>query len=453
MAAYLMILLAPLLGGDRDAMFTARAIALAGADGPGGHGHKQVIVVTTDDDGDEDADSAPGVWLGIRMAPMPAPLRAHLKQDGLMIDNVVRDSPADRAGLERFDVVVSFDGRKITSSDELIDALRACEPGEAVNMQLIHQGESKTISITPAERPDDMVPEYKYDELFMGEDDALNYFGHMLRVGPRGKVMINPLGRMRGLTKDLVKQYMHDMPGVHFWTDDDGMEIDIDELLKDLSKRGAANGAFSFSFGDDEDADESTEIIIRVEKDDETIEITRHDDGSYELTRQRDGKRTHETFKNADEFRDKEPELYERYGSAVDAYGNFMVFTTPDIARLRDMQREVEETLQQRLSDVDKRAQEAIERLRRSREIARRARRGHADDDEEAAAPSRAQPERSITFSVMIDNGHYTVDVKSDGAHEHYEFDSEETFRKSKPGLYAVWKESRRQAPNPPPTP
>ena len=62
--------------------------------------------------------------IGVRCTPIPAPLAAHLERDGLMIANISEGSPADEAGLKRYDVVVSFGGRGIVEMDDLLEAIR-----------------------------------------------------------------------------------------------------------------------------------------------------------------------------------------------------------------------------------------------------------------------------------------------------------------------------------------
>jgi putative serine protease PepD len=47
---------------------------------------------------------------------------------------IVPDGPADRAGIEPGDVILAIDGRPVTQPDELIVAIRALAPGDAVTL-------------------------------------------------------------------------------------------------------------------------------------------------------------------------------------------------------------------------------------------------------------------------------------------------------------------------------
>ena len=55
-------------------------------------------------------------WIGIRIAPVSSELASHLKLKegaGLMISNIVKGSPADKAGLGRYDVMLKVAGKAI----------------------------------------------------------------------------------------------------------------------------------------------------------------------------------------------------------------------------------------------------------------------------------------------------------------------------------------------------
>lgn len=59
--------------------------------------------------------------------------------------------PADLAGLQAGDIITAIDGKRINSSDELIVAIRAKQPGDVVTLTYERDGRSRTAKVTLAE--------------------------------------------------------------------------------------------------------------------------------------------------------------------------------------------------------------------------------------------------------------------------------------------------------------
>ncbi|MCB1313994.1 MAG: PDZ domain-containing protein, partial [Sedimentitalea sp.] len=71
----------------------------------------QTIVADLDEDG-----SVTRGWLGVQIKPMSEEIASVLGLDapkGAVIEMVSEDSPAEKAGLEKGDIVLSFDGAEI----------------------------------------------------------------------------------------------------------------------------------------------------------------------------------------------------------------------------------------------------------------------------------------------------------------------------------------------------
>jgi len=62
-------------------------------------------------------------WLGVELSHeiSPAMVKAFGLPDtkGALINSVMKDSPAEKAGLKRGDIIRSFDGKPVGSSEEL----------------------------------------------------------------------------------------------------------------------------------------------------------------------------------------------------------------------------------------------------------------------------------------------------------------------------------------------
>ncbi len=74
---------------------------------------------------------------------------------GALVQQVEPGKPADKAGIEKGDVIIEIDGRKINTNRELIDYISYLPVGTKVNITLIRNGQRKTVTATTAERPNE----------------------------------------------------------------------------------------------------------------------------------------------------------------------------------------------------------------------------------------------------------------------------------------------------------
>ena len=72
---------------------------------------------------------------------------------GAQVGAVTAGSPAADAGLKVGDVVVSFDGKSISSADDLSAAVLAKQPGDTVKVAVERNGSTKTFTVTLGTRP------------------------------------------------------------------------------------------------------------------------------------------------------------------------------------------------------------------------------------------------------------------------------------------------------------
>ena len=68
---------------------------------------------------------------------------------GALISEVVKDSPADRAGLLRDDVVVQFDGHVVNDAGALRSRVATTKPGKDLSVEVVRNGErlNKTVEL------------------------------------------------------------------------------------------------------------------------------------------------------------------------------------------------------------------------------------------------------------------------------------------------------------------
>ena len=75
--------------------------------------------------------------------------------------NVVPKGPAQSAGIRTGDVIVSFNGKPVNSSDDLANAIQAKKAGDTITVGLLRavgngDYEKKTVRVTLASRPNSL---------------------------------------------------------------------------------------------------------------------------------------------------------------------------------------------------------------------------------------------------------------------------------------------------------
>lgn len=95
------------------------------------------------------AENGSGAFLGIRMDDVTEANMADYKLDsvtGVIVREVVADSPAEKAGVQADDVLIEFDGIKVRSSMQLSRLVRETPAGRKVDLVISRAGKRKNIS-------------------------------------------------------------------------------------------------------------------------------------------------------------------------------------------------------------------------------------------------------------------------------------------------------------------
>jgi hypothetical protein len=100
-----------------------------------------------------DTDStAEHPYIGVMLDPTPLPdlLVKHLNLEpgqGIRIANISRNSPADKAGLERDDIIIGFEGKNVDDQQQFVDDVHKAGIGTEVSLEIIHLGKRKTVTL------------------------------------------------------------------------------------------------------------------------------------------------------------------------------------------------------------------------------------------------------------------------------------------------------------------
>jgi Do/DeqQ family serine protease len=89
--------------------------------------------------------------LGVTVQPITSDLAESLQLDavaGALINDVQNGGPADRAGLQRGDVITGVNGSAISNSNELRNRIAELGPGAKVDITIMRQGQSQSVAAT-----------------------------------------------------------------------------------------------------------------------------------------------------------------------------------------------------------------------------------------------------------------------------------------------------------------
>jgi serine protease Do len=70
---------------------------------------------------------------------------------GVVVEDVTAESPAEKAGIRKGDVIVEFDGERVRSARQLTRLVQETPAGRAVQVALLRDGQRTTVTVTPDE--------------------------------------------------------------------------------------------------------------------------------------------------------------------------------------------------------------------------------------------------------------------------------------------------------------
>jgi serine protease Do len=96
-------------------------------------------------------------WLGVSVQPVTPDLAKGLKLSenaGALVAGVAEGSPAAQAGLKPGDVIMEFDGERVTRVDRLPSAVARTPVGREVAVAIIRDGRPMKLTVKVGEQPE-----------------------------------------------------------------------------------------------------------------------------------------------------------------------------------------------------------------------------------------------------------------------------------------------------------
>jgi serine protease DegQ len=95
-------------------------------------------------------------WIGVEsqdITPELADSFGLAKDRGAIIAGVVRGGPADRAGMRPGDILVAVQGKKVTSTSDMMNFIAALPPGDKARLTVVRKDRESTLDVTIGRRP------------------------------------------------------------------------------------------------------------------------------------------------------------------------------------------------------------------------------------------------------------------------------------------------------------
>ena len=131
-------------------------------------------------------------WLGVYNQNITPSMEATFgvkPGEGVVVSDVIADSPAQRAGILSGDVITRVDGEAMTTTDVLTHKISLLPVGTVVTLDIVRAKASMQVQVTLAERPSE---EALASQSPAAGSQAVSKFG--LTVGPITKTIVQQLG-------------------------------------------------------------------------------------------------------------------------------------------------------------------------------------------------------------------------------------------------------------------
>ncbi len=133
-----------------------------------------------------------GAWLGVHLQEIDDGLREALDLDdqaGVLVSDVIEDSPAENAGIRPGDIIFKVDNKEVDSPAQLAKYIRRKDPGDKVKIRFLRDGKKKSEKIKLGERGIDL------SRIVIGDEDTPLPSIFEIHMRPRLGVVVQPLDK------------------------------------------------------------------------------------------------------------------------------------------------------------------------------------------------------------------------------------------------------------------
>ncbi len=101
-------------------------------------------------------------WLGVSVQPLTQELARNFgakDESGVLVNDVIEGSPAQKGGLQAGDIILEYDGKRVAAPPDLQRAVGLTEPGRAVKVRLFREKAERMIEVQIGEAPEEAQAE------------------------------------------------------------------------------------------------------------------------------------------------------------------------------------------------------------------------------------------------------------------------------------------------------
>lgn len=95
-------------------------------------------------------EKSPG-YIGVMIKPADS--------GGVEIVEVMKDGPAEKAGLKAGDVIKKAGDKDISEPGDLVALVQKSKPGDKIVLKVVHEGKEKEVTLTVAKKPVEPPPQ------------------------------------------------------------------------------------------------------------------------------------------------------------------------------------------------------------------------------------------------------------------------------------------------------
>jgi len=99
-------------------------------------------------------------WLGVSIQEITEDIAKSFKlkdAKGALVAEVMEDTPAQRGGMERGDIVISFDGKEVETPNDLQRIVASTPPDKKVKAKVIRDGKIETLTVKVGTMPEEIT--------------------------------------------------------------------------------------------------------------------------------------------------------------------------------------------------------------------------------------------------------------------------------------------------------